>query len=254
MDFLVFQLQAPLSSWGEPAVGEYRGTAEHPSQSALIGLLGAALGLLREDDAAHAALRDSYGFAVARLSAGRLLRDYQTAQVPPRSVLKGRPSSTRRAELSVPKSDLGTILSTRDYRQDAASLVAIACRPGGQSAHALPDLAQALRTPRFTLYLGRKACVPGGPLWPQVIDAASAIAAFDQYAQRHEAARSAVKDRWGRPVLEPLKPIERLHFDDYIEAGVHPLMSTPRKDRLIRRAGWQFGDRTEHVAFVAEES
>ena len=45
MAFLVFQLQAPLASWGEPAVGEYRGSCGYPGESALIGLLGAALGL-----------------------------------------------------------------------------------------------------------------------------------------------------------------------------------------------------------------
>ena len=103
MEQLVFQLQAPLSSWGEPAVGEYRGTSDVPSQSALIGLLGSALGLEREDEAAHAALRDGYGWAVAQLDGGSLLRDYQTAQVPPRSALKGRPHATRRnAQINPP--------------------------------------------------------------------------------------------------------------------------------------------------------
>ena len=110
MDYLVFQLQAPLSSWGEPAVGEFRGTAEHPSQSALVGLLGAALGIWRDDEAAHAALRDGYGFAVGLQSGGSLLRDFHTAQVPKHSALKGRPLATRRDELAVPKADLGTIL------------------------------------------------------------------------------------------------------------------------------------------------
>ena len=56
MKFLVFQLQAPLSSWGDTAVGEYRGSYEHPGESALIGLLGAALGIRREDEAAHTIL------------------------------------------------------------------------------------------------------------------------------------------------------------------------------------------------------
>ena len=54
METLIFQLEAPLSSWGEVAVGEYRPSAEYPSQSAVQGLLGAALGLDRDDDAAQA--------------------------------------------------------------------------------------------------------------------------------------------------------------------------------------------------------
>lgn len=252
MAFLVFQLQAPLAAWGEPAVGEARGTAAYPSQSAIVGLLGAALGLDRADEAGHAALRDGYGMAVALLRSGSLLRDYHTAQVPGRAALKGRPQFTRRQEMAVPKQDLNTILSTRDYRQNAACLVALqALAPG---AIALPALASALREPRFVLYLGRRACPPAAPLWPQVIDAASAHAAFTQYAQRFEAMRQAAADPKGRIPLEPLDGIERLVFDERVQAGVAADLSTRRKDRLIRRAGWQFGDRTEHVALLQREA
>ena len=250
MNYLIFQIQAPLSSWGEPAVGEFRGTAELPSQSALIGLLGAALGVLREDEAAHAALRDSYGFAMAMLSGGSLLRDYHTAQVPPRSALKGRPQATRRQELAVPKMDLGTILSTRDYRQNAASLVAIQARIDSTPAHTLAELALALREPRFTLYFGRKACPPAAPLWPQVIEATSAQSAFAEYKTMFDSARAAVANKYGGLPLEPLLPITRIAFDDHINAGVPHDMTTQRKDRMIRRKGWQFGDRNEHIAFV----
>lgn len=254
MAFLVFQLQAPLSSWGEPAVGEFRGTAEHPTQSALIGLLGAALGLTRDEEAAHAALRDGYGFAVGLLSAGSLLRDYHTAQVPPRAALKGRPQATRRHEMAVPKADLSTILSTRDYRQNAACLVALQAREGQPTPHALAHLAAALREPRFPLYLGRKACVPGAPLWPQVIAAVSAHAAFAGYTGLLEAARLAAADKRGRVPLEALPRLERIIFDEYVTAGVVHDISTRRKDRLIRRQGWQFGDRTELVALLPESA
>lgn len=251
MDYLVFQLQAPLSSWGEPAVGEFRGTADRPGQSALIGLLGAALGLLREDEDAHAALRDAYGFAVGLLQPGQLLRDYHTAQVPPRSALKGRPHATRRHELSVPKNELGTILSTRDYRQNGASLVAVQPRPGVKLPHGLEALANALRQPHFTLYLGRKTCVPGAPLWPQVLLADSAQAAFAAYATRFEEARQAAAQKAKSALpLEPLPELQSLAFDTHIHAGVAPDLSTRRKDRLIRRKNWQFGDRDEFLAFL----
>ena len=253
MDYLVFQLQAPLSSWGEPAVGEFRGTAEHPSQSALVGLLGAALGILRDDEAAHAALRDGYGFAVGLQSSGSLLRDFHTAQVPPRSALKGRPHATRRDELAVPKADLSTILSTRDYRQNAASLVAVQARVSHSPPYEMPALALALREPSFSLCLGRKSCPPAAPLWPQVIAAESAGAAFERYAQMHEAARRAGADKRGRLPLEALLPLTRIAFDDNVQAGLPHDISIRRKDRLIRRKGWQFGDRDEHIALITPE-
>ena len=249
METLVFQLQAPLSSWGEAAVGEFRGTAEWASLSALIGLLGAALGLLREDESAHAALRDGLGFAVGLLSGGSLLRDYHTAQVPPRAAMKGRPHATRRHELALPKADLSTILSTRDYRQNGACLVAIQARVP-TAAPSLPALAAALREPRFVLYLGRKACAPAAPLWPQLIDADSARAGFAIYATRFEAARNAAADSRGRSPLEALPALTRIAFDDHVRAGVQADITTTRKDRLIRRKGWQFGDRAEHVAML----
>jgi CRISPR system Cascade subunit CasD len=250
MDFLVFQLQATLSSWGDTAVGEYRGSYEHPGESALIGLLGAALGLRREDEAAHAALRQGYGFAVGIQSGGKLLRDYHTAQVPGRVALKGRPHATRRDELAVPKDELNTILSTRDYRQDGASLIAV--QPHHAASYTLEALADALRRPRFVLYLGRKSCPPAAPLYPLVIDADSVCSVFDEYRARVDALREAQKDSRGRVPLEPTDRVIRMAWSDGVEAGVSADLSMPRKDRLIRRQGWQFGDRTEHLALFPE--
>lgn len=251
MEFLVFQLTAPLSSWGDTAVGEYRGGYEYPGESALLGLLGAALGVRRDDEFAHAALRQGYRFAVGIQSGGRLLRDYHTAQVPGRTALKGRPHVTRRDELAVPKHDLGTILSTRDYRQDAACLVAV--QPRESAPHGLEVLADALRRPRFVLYLGRKSCPLAAPTWPQIIDADSARAALVGYCALFDSRRDALKDRRGHAPLEPIGAASRLAWSDGVAAGVAADLSAPRKDRLIRRRGWQFGDRTEHVALLAGE-
>jgi CRISPR system Cascade subunit CasD len=244
VDTLVFQLQASLAAWGGPAVGESRGTAEFASQSALVGLLAAALGCQRNDEAAHAGLRDGLAFAVGVLAQGSLLRDYHTAQVPKRTALKGMPHATRRHELAVDKTELSTTLSSRDYRQNASCLVALRSR--SVSAPALDALAAALRMPRFMLYLGRKSCPPAAPLWPQRIEADSAYAAFVEYVRRFDAARGAL--------LEPLPKLRQIAFADDMPAGQPVSITTVRKDRLIRRRGWQFGDRTEHVAIVSDEA
>jgi len=235
VQFLLFQLQASLAAWGDVAVGQYRGSREHPGASALIGVLGAALGVQRVDETAHAALRDGYAFAVGVVSGGQLLRDYHTAQVPGRSDMKGHPHRTRRDELSLPRHVLNTILSTRDYRQNGAWAVAVQALPG--APHGLAELAQALREPRFVLYLGRKCCPPGAPLAPQVTDAESAHAALAAYLA----------------AADPPATLRSLAWADGVEAGLAPHLSTPRKDRLIRRRGWQFGDRTEHLALLNDE-
>ena len=235
MQFLVFQLQASLAAWGDVAVGEYRGTRDSPGASALVGLLGAALGLPREAEAAHTALCAGYGFAVGTLDEGHLLRDYHTAQVPGRAQLKRRPHHTRRDELNLPKHELNTILSTRDYRQGGAWVVAAQAR--GCAPHGLQALAAALREPRFVLYLGRKCCPPAAPLAPQVQEASSAHAAITTYLA----------------TTQPAAKLRKLAWADGVEAGLTEQLSTQRKDRLIRRLGWQFGDRTEHLALLAED-
>jgi CRISPR system Cascade subunit CasD len=236
MPFLVFQLQAAMASWGDVAVGETRGSRDAPGASALVGLLGAALGLRRDDEAAHAALRDGYGFAVGVVDTGHLLRDYHTAQVPGRSALKGRPHRTRRDELAMPRHELNTILSTRDYRQGGAWVAAV--QPRAAAPHALEHLQCALREPRFVLYLGRKCCPPAAPLAPTILEVSSAHAALTTYLAAAEPPGRLYSMAWG----------------DGVAAGLAPHLSVPRKDRLIRRGGWLFGDRTEHLALLSDES
>ncbi len=239
MDYLVFQLQASLSAWGETAVGEFRPTANYPSESALLGLLAAALGIRREEEEAHAALRAGYGFAIGVLSSGRLLRDYHTAQMPGRVSLKNRPHNSRRDELNFPKDELNTILSTRDYRQDAASVVAVQVRDS--APYALSDVAQALAKPRFTLYLGRKACPPALPLNPQIIAAENALSALQTY-------RQALAERSGETVLA----LERMVWGEGIDSGATHDLEVVRKDRVLSRVHWQFGDRIEYVALAPQ--
>ena len=251
MDTLVFQLQAPLAAWGEPAVGEFRGSANHPGESALLGLLAAALGVVRDDEPALQALQAGYRFAVGIQSTGTLLRDYHTAQVPGRSTLKGRPHATRADELAVPRHELNTILSTRDYRQGASCLVAVQARP--DAPHSLGELAGALIAPRFVLYLGRKACPLAAPMYPQVVTAESVLNAFEQYRALLELKARPHADRWGRPAVELPQPVSSLSWSDGIDSGIAVQLSAPRKDRVIRRSRWQFGDRVEHTATLKEE-
>lgn len=254
METLIFQLQGPLSSWGETAVGEYRPTAGYPSQSAVLGLLGAALGVEREDEAGLAALSVSVRLAIGVLDEGRLLRDYHTAQVPSRTDLKKRPRATRRDELAVPKHDLNTILSTRDYRQGAAALVAVQVREG--AAYTLAQLADALRCPKFVLYLGRKSCPLALPAHPCLIEAEHLHAAFASYQQALAARWSASAHARAAPASASLKKV--VWGDDFgADAdgliGLSRELSVTSKDDVIARRGWQFGDRRVHIALLEEE-
>lgn len=176
-EFLVFRLYGPMASWGEVAVGELRPSALHPSRSALLGLLAAALGLRREAEAEQGELGRTLRFAVSVESAGVPLSDYHTAQVAP--LRRGRIVTTRESQLRGRRDGLETILSRRDYRCDALYRVA-AWHEGESPLRSLAELALALERPVFTLYLGRKSCPPGLPLGPQVVSAPSAAAALER--------------------------------------------------------------------------
>ena len=248
-EFLLFTLYGPLAAWGEIAVGERRASFDRPGKSAAIGLVAAALGVERADAPAHRALHDGYGFAVRIDAPGQPLRDYHTAQVPP--ARKGRAFATRREELAAP--DLGTVLSTRDYLTDAAYSVAL--WPRAVAPHTLAELAAALARPRFVLYLGRRACPPGLPLAPDVVEAVDLLAAFAGRPAYTEALANL--DGEGR-----VRPFRRLLAADMARVRVYFDTDAPglapadyervgrRRDGIGDRSRWQFEERSEGTCTV----
>ncbi|WP_373063221.1 type I-E CRISPR-associated protein Cas5/CasD, partial [Gemmatimonas sp.] len=165
--FLLFTLHAPLASWGEIAVGEWRGSWDRPSRSALLGLLGAALGLLRDDAAAHAALTDGYGVGVRNDAMGNTMQDYHTTQSVSRVEMRRSAARTRADMMAV--ADKQTILSKREYREDVVFTVAV--WQTGSARWPLDALANALRRPVFALYAGRRSNPLGLPVHPAVVEA-----------------------------------------------------------------------------------
>lgn len=230
-EYLLFRLYGPMASWGEIAVGESRHSASHPSRSALVGILGAALGLERDDDAGQRALSDGYRFAVKVESAGSPLRDYHTVQAPgTRKNIKYR---TRAQELAN-RHVLGTLLSEREYRCDALAVVAVEALDAARWT--LESLAEALRRPVFPLYLGRKSCPPALPLAPKIVQAAGLREVFAKWPSP-----------WNLSALR-LRPEDvRYCWEDGMEAGMAPDMQTMRLDQPLSRRRWQFAPRREWV-------
>ena len=91
-DFLVFQLYGPLCSWGGVAVGQERPTETHPTKSAIVGMIAAALGVRREDENAQRELIEGYGLAIRTELPGVLECDYHTAESPSSTSLVHRQS------------------------------------------------------------------------------------------------------------------------------------------------------------------
>lgn len=244
-EFLMIRLYGAMASWGDIAVGEQRLSHGHPTKSAVIGLLAAALGIKREEEAKQIALAKGYRMAVRVDSSGALLRDYHTVQVPPPD--RGRCYATRKDEMSVPKHTMNTILSQRDYRVDAHYTVAIS-HDGGD--YSLAELAAALKSPRYVLYLGRKSCPLAFPLQPVVISAEHLKAAFDQV--------NPYNDMISKTTFSSSNPNRQTAYywegDEEsgmpMDDGIHMLHE--RRDQVVSRKRWQFVARKEHQLVIEE--
>ncbi len=245
--YLLFQLYGPMCSWGDVAIGESRVSSSVPGRAAMLGLLAAALGVRRDQESTLQSLTVGLRFGMLVLNPGHFLRDYHTAQVPPTKALKKRPARTRQDELAVLKEDLSTILSSRDYRTDACYRIAVQVRNGGDWS--LETLHQALLTPVFPLYLGRKACPLALPLQPQIVAEENLASAFKAatFLGPAEFVGSSVP---GARLTKFETKSYGLYWEEGMESGQEPMTTTPRRDEPRTRQRWQFDERIEHQCLI----
>jgi len=148
MNTLLFRLSGPMQSWGVQSRFSVRESGLEPSKSGVLGLVCAALGAPREDDDTLRSLAALHmGVRVER--EGVLRIDYHTAG-------KG---GYLRAVGSIERKNL--IPSRRYYLADAVFLVGFEV----DNLALLERLQAALERPVWPLFLGRKAFVPGEPVF-----------------------------------------------------------------------------------------
>jgi len=142
MSVLLLRLCGPMQSWGVQGRFTMRDTGLEPSKSGVVGLLCAALGRRREAPVSDLTALE---MGVRVDCEGLVARDYHTAQ------------DVLRASGGIKETEV----STRYYLADARFLVSLE----GDNLDLLARLHVALRDPVWPLYLGRKAFVPGEPIW-----------------------------------------------------------------------------------------
>ena len=94
-EFVIFTLAAPMGAFADLAGHERRHSGTWPARSAVLGLVGAALGV-RRDEAARQQSLSRWRTAVSVLSRGVAFRDFHTVQTVPTARIK-RPATRREA-------------------------------------------------------------------------------------------------------------------------------------------------------------
>lgn len=237
--YLVFRLYGPMASWGQAAVGGDRPAGIQPTRSAVLGLLGAALGIKRRDETALQELQRSIMVAVKQCVPSSLMRDYHTTQVPSHS--KKVVHHTRKSELSEVK--LNTILSSRDYRCDGLWVVAISLAE--KSSITLKKIQEALIKPTYILSLGRKSCPLALPLMPKIIVAGTLRVALD--TEFPAITRSLKEDAlW----LGSNNHVTYFWEGEKSQMNDASVLTTQPWDEPISRSRWQFKAREMHQLSV----
>ncbi len=176
---LFLRLEGPLQSWGDTSKFVIRRSMEAPTKSGVIGLISCAMGWSRpkvvEDPIPDSNLRDR---------AQRLIKRHEKDEVEPRRALLDllnmltmgvridRPGMrwwdyhTVGAKIGMTtaagglKTDAqGTVIKRLEYLADASFLVALQ-----GDADLVGKVAEALHSPKWPLYLGRKSCPPSVPV------------------------------------------------------------------------------------------
>lgn len=177
MPVLLLRLRGPMQSRGIESRFTHRDTAREPSKSGVVGLLGAALGMAREDEMMIERLAElRMGVRVDR--EGRVASDFHTAGG---GTLEGRPYGVARAS----GGGGAVVVSRRDTLQDADFLV------GLQTTNTclLHRLDRALAAPAWPLYLGRRGFMPTLPLCLGTLDT-DLVELLEQWPWQHRHAES----------------------------------------------------------------
>lgn len=235
MQHLTFTLYAPYGAWGaasaSSATTAYKATELEPSRSAIVGLLGAALGWER---ARLPVLDRALFVAVREILAPRRdpKPDYHT--VTPARPPDARQHWTRfeelRNHLAGSDEQTGSILSRRECWTNGLWTIALTMRSSdGPSPEAV---AESLLRPTWPLYAGRKACGLGLPPDPEIILADGPVAALTTYGlpwSRHPALAVVLA-----PLVDAVTeetPGRLLCDADYPGAPEAPPRSVTRRDR-----------------------
>ncbi len=233
--YLVFQLYAPMAAWGEEAVGENRHTDNVPTQSAILGLIGAAAGIRRDNTDILDRLANGYSIAIQHLSTGQSwLRDFHTV-----NSFSGRQTPyTRKDELTF--GNMNTMISRREYVCDGYWRIAVSEKDG--APFSLEEIKGYLDSPQFPLYLGRKSCPLALPLCPTMVEGTLRQAFLDASEKMPAGSLSSLVGN-----------MTVCYWDDPDESSIECQKIETRNHHPINRERWQFAPMKRFSGVLTED-
>ncbi|MBF0192639.1 MAG: type I-E CRISPR-associated protein Cas5/CasD [Magnetococcales bacterium] len=160
--WLILTLEAPLVAFGGVTIDNRGVTRDFPALSMLTGLLANALGYARTDWGQHQQLQDRLVFAARREreNPSGLLTDTQNAKLEKNDkswTTWGEPEGRNGSSYGAPHRRY------REYHMDAHVTVVLRLEPD-PGVPDLDTLSARLDRPARPLFIGRKPCLPSGPL------------------------------------------------------------------------------------------
>lgn len=214
MKILLLRLEGLLQSWGEHSRWDHRDSADMPTKSGVIGLLGCAMGLPR-GDARLKTLADGLQIAVRADRMGVIMTDFHTVQ--------SRIGRFSNAE-GKPRGD--TIITPREYLQDACYTVFLT----GDEALLL-KCSEALRHPVWVPCLGRRSCPPSRPVLPVMTD---------EFETLEEAVQAF---RWEAPAV--IRPNDRMRAEIEDSMG-----EKEHNDQPVDSSAYRYAKRRVHIIYT----
>ncbi len=176
---IFLRLEGPLQAWGDPSKFVIRRSMETPTKSGVLGLICCAMGWPRQkvvdDPIPDEGLRDLAQKFIKQREEGKdeprialldLLNTLTMGVRIDRSGMRwwdyhtvGAGIGMTTAAGGLKTGAQGTLITRREYLADASFLVALQGDP-----MLIEEVAKALLSPKWTLYLGRKSCPPSVPI------------------------------------------------------------------------------------------
>jgi CRISPR-associated protein Cas5/CasD subtype I-E len=198
-----------------------RTVGDHPTKSGVVGLLGACLGISRNEPEKLVDLANQISLACRVDGKGDKISDFH--------IVKN--TYLRYSPIPLSRKKLKNILTLRDYLCNASFTICI------QSDN-IEELYEAVRKPVYVPFLGRKSCLPNHML-PRIVEADNILDAFKSYdiAQMHQEISSMLsKDTMLRV------------FWEGNDTSIQPIRKEWKYD--LPKGSRKFGQRLEFMGYI----